>query len=557
MPKDQAKLLFEIASEVCFKMGGIHTVIVSKIPYLKKLWGDHYFLIGAYIPGRNYDGIFRPMPEQDIPHDAVKQAIRVLKNKGLSIHAGVWLTEGHPPVLLVDPTVTSPGYDNYLQEQLKNFHSKMPPADDLIHLYIRFGYCLEFFFKELCIQLANDPCKIIVHFHEYMTTIALPAINKLPVRTVFTVHATVMGRCIASHDKSFHKDLATIDWQQQVQRLSDYHRCSMNMERIAARYCHILTTVSDLVARECSRFLDRIPDVVTPNGLNTGYIQQEVAGCTISSRKAITQAVGKHFAADPALNTGRVWYFFTSGRYEYTNKGYDIIIQALAKLNRWILQSGSAVTVIMFFITDTPFSFGPAIKNKLRRLKDACISFLRKEPPDVFLYKVPAVFRECRLVQDLKTHRLTNKHSTRVKIAYHPQFLSGQGPVFKLNYLQFSKGCDLGIFPSHYEPWGYTPVECISASVPAVTTNVTGFGNYAANKTDVNDSSGIFILDRNSGHVADELYTILRNFITEQKNYGDVLKEQATLFDWDNMISCYGLAYEKALESHHTMELLG
>ncbi|HYC27697.1 MAG TPA: hypothetical protein VEB42_02760, partial [Chitinophagaceae bacterium] len=193
MFKDQEALLFEVAAEVCYKMGGIHTVLTTKAPHMQQLWGDKYFLVGPYLPNQNYEGIFRAASETDIPHPAVRQAVHSMRAMDAHVQAGHWLIEGRPFVILIDATVSLPGYDDYFKAQLDKHYNGVLPDDSIIHYYLRFGFLVELFFKQLS-ACAGDGPRAVVHFHEYMTTLALPAINALGMRTVFTTHATVIGR---------------------------------------------------------------------------------------------------------------------------------------------------------------------------------------------------------------------------------------------------------------------------------------------------------------------------------------------------------------------------
>lgn len=537
------ELMFEISAEVCFQMGGIHTVILSKIQHMQRLWGGRYALIGPYISSFNYTGVLEAVPDHQIPGGHVQQAVVALREMGVNIHAGFWQVPGNPFVILIDPVPVPPGFDGYRSEFLHKHRIEAPAKGDLINLYIRFGYYLEAFFRELCAGMHRDHCKVMAHFHEYMTTVALPAIRQLPVHTVFTTHATVLGRFLASRDRSYGKHTPEHDWHDKVRLMSRYHRFCLMLERLAARHCHVLTSVSAVTAAECSRFLGRTPEVITPNGLNVENIQGTNG---VHGREAIRSVVSKHFAGDPAVN-GNTYYFFTSGRYEYRNKGYDVVVRALAKLNRWLRESTTTATVVMFFITDSPYPKHPDWVYRIRQWASRALSLRKSASPGIFLYDVPDAVSNSHLVSDLKRYKLGNQPSDRVKVLYHPRFVTAQGPGLRMTYLDFVKGCDLGIFPSHYEPWGLTPAECISACVPTVTTSMTGFARYISTHTHAVKDSGIFILDRHQGDTTDALFNMMKDFVTERKNYRQALQEHSRLLDWSNMITYYDAAYKKAM----------
>jgi len=543
--KDETSLLFEVSGEVCFRMGGIHTVISSKIPYVRKQWGNRHFLIGALIPAWDYEGHFQEAPDDAIDNDMVRDAVRKARDKGIRVHMGYWLVEGKPLVILLDPYKVPDGIDQYKSAFLAANNITPSRSYDLVNLYISFGYCLECFFK----GIDKKDHEIIVHFHEYMTTVAITEIRKLNIKTVFTTHATTAGRYLAAINKSFHHAAPETDWKEEVKKISGYCRFCMELEQIAARECDIFTTVSPLTAAECLAFLNRSPDVITPNGLNIRSVKGNPAARAEDIRKYIQKITSLHlsrkevFAKSNGLPPKKTFYFFTSGRYEYTNKGFDLIVGALAKLNRWIARSGNDISVVMFFITDMPYTLSPPVVQWMRRLKNALLYW---RGADIFLYKVPRHLRDCLLARDIARSGLLNRMSDRVKILYHPQFLSLNSPSLKINYPDFIRGCDLGIFPSYYEPWGYTPEECISAGVPAVTSNMTGFGQYIAGHTEISADSGVFLLDWSKKNMINDLFGILREFILNDKEYRTELEEKSEIFDWENMISGYDLAYEKA-----------
>lgn len=552
MFKDQEALLFEVAAEVCYKMGGIHTVITSKVPYVQQLWGESYFLLGPFLPNQSYDGVFYATPEEDIPNAAVQQAVRAMREMGANVQVGRWLIEGRPFVILLDPTVLLPGYPEYMAQQLALHQCEMPPADSLIHLYFQFGHCVENFFNQLSASYARAQ-RIIVHFHEYMTTIALPAIKALGMRTVFTTHATVFGRDFAPSYQNLHRQLKEIDWRERSKGMSKYHQFCLGVEVAAAQQCHVLATVSETVAQECTWLLGRTPDMVTPNGLNMAALKAQMPRPG-SARNEIAQAVQKHLKIDPALKGGKTYYFFTSGRYEYKNKGYGVIVDALGKLNAWLKQTNSKDTVVAFFITSQPAAFGSWLFRKARGLRRKLLSLTGRKD-DIFMFDVQPDYYDCRLVNDCGRNKLWNRPVDRVKVLSHPEFLSRKSAAMPMDYLQFATSCDLGIFPSLYEPYGYTPLECVAVNVPAVISDVTGLGHYIANHTNIPSNAGMFIIERTTGADADNLFRALQQFLLHPKDYAESLEAIARRFDWSNLIKHYTQIYQKAIGHTPVMAL--
>jgi glycogen synthase len=547
--KNQNLLLFEISSEVCLKMGGIHTVISTKIPYIQERWGDDYYMIGAYIPGLDYSPVFEKSAGDDTVNPAVQKAVSVLRERNMNVYTGTWKISGNPKVILFDAFTLPGDVEEYKKAFLSRHGISAPPDKYPLPLYLQFGYCVEAFFKALSGQVTEDE-KIIAHFHEYMTTVSLPAINDMGVRTVYTTHATVVGRNFAGMYKSFHASIPEIKWEMAYGMMSRQHRFSTDLERMAARHCHVFTAVSEITARECAQFLGRRPDVITPNGLNVEEIWEQAQAGTNQPRQEIREVAEKQYAAGHLHKAGETYYFFTSGRYEYINKGYDLVVRALSRLNKWLSANKIDVSIVMFFITDEPYT---EYKTKRERIIKTYLSRIRPRAKRLFPYAVPLYFEESRLVKDLRRFGLRNRKSDRVKIFYQPQFLSKEGAI-KMDYLDFVRGCDLGIFPSYYEPWGYTPAECISAGTPTVTTNVSGFGDYILN-TGKDKRSGVFVIDRKAADPSVELFEVLKKFVLEPRNYKEKLREVSELCDWDNMMGAYMLAYEKAVGEERSARL--
>jgi glycogen(starch) synthase len=155
----------------------------------------------------------------------------------------------------------------------------------------------------------------------------------------------------------------------------------------------------------------------------------------------------------------------------------------------------------------------------------------------------------------LRTANLVNHRHDKVKVVYHPDFISTSNPLFKMDYNQFVRGCHLGIFPSMYEPWGYTPLECLASGLPSITSNLAGFGDYVSRNIMDNEKLGMFIIDRKSrdfNQTADELADIMFRFVQMNRRERIALRyrsEEASLhFDWSNLGRFYDVAYNMVVE---------
>jgi glycogen synthase len=542
-------LLVEIAAEVCYKMGGIHTVISTKASYTGKDWGRHYILLGAYMGAHEYnENNFEPLDAAAIPIPAVQRTISFLHKNGFSVHAGKWKIEGEPLILLLDLMVLPEGFTDFKNEFLR-LHSEPQPRIFMVEAYLRFGFCVYKFFEAL--QFSNDNREytgIIAHFHEYMTAIALPKVKQLGIRTVFTTHATVAGRLLSSLFPDLYKKRLTQDKKDAAPLPFAYQRFCESLERQAAREAHVFTTVSEPMAVECLHFLDRYPDVVTPNGLNIALIKAQSNTAADAVRKRLDAIVDHHFLPDKSMNGTRRFYFFTSGRYDYKAKGYDIVIAALARFNEWIKKEGHNISVVMFFITNNPPPGKYAVLKKAREFCRQALSVNGGHTQTYFLHKVPLTVHYSELIRDLKKNRLSNRKEQPVKAIYYPQFISKNGPVLDMDYMGFAGACDLGLFPSIYEPWGYTPVECLTAGTPALTTNVSGVGDYIKRHTGISEREGIAVVDRYAKDLPGEIAEIMKQIVTENPPSPNLLQHQARLFDWNKMMPAYCEAHQKAIQ---------
>ena len=129
-----------------------------------------------------------------------------------------------------------------------------------------------------------------------------------------------------------------------------YHRYCI--ERAATHSCDVFTTVSHITAYESEHLLKRKPDGVLPNGLNVVKFSamHEFQNLHAQSKEKIHDFIRGHFYGHNDFDLENTLYFFTAGRYEYRNKGVDMFIESLARLNHRLKISGSKTTVVSFII---------------------------------------------------------------------------------------------------------------------------------------------------------------------------------------------------------------
>ncbi|XP_075066910.1 glycogen [starch] synthase, liver [Mixophyes fleayi] len=528
-------LLFEISWEVTNKVGGIYTVIQTKAKTTVDEWGENYFMMGPY-----YEHNVRTQVEIcDPPNAALTKAMDSLQAQGCQVYFGRWLIEGNPYVVLFDISSAAWNLDRWKGEFWDACNVGIPFQDREANDALLFGSLTAWFLKELTDQFQDKP-NVIAHFHEWQAGagLILCRYQKLPIATIFTTHATLLGRYLCAANMDFYNKLDQFDIDREAGERQIYHRYCM--ERASVHCAHVFTTVSQITGIEAEHMLKRKADVITPNGLNIKKFSamHEFQNLHAMYKSRIEEFIRGHFYGHLDFNLEKTLFFFIAGRYEYSNKGADLFLEALSRLNFLLRVHRSDVTVVVFFIMPTKTNNfnvetlkGQAVRKQLwdtahavkekfgKKLYEA---LLRGEIPDLnkildrddLTIMKRAIFSTQRqslppitthnMVDDstdpiLNTVRrigLFNSRTDRVKVIVHPEFLTSTSPLLPLDYEEFVRGCHLGVFPSYYEPWGYTPAECTVMGIPSVTTNLSGFGCFMQEHVADPAAYGIYIVDR-------------------------------------------------------------
>jgi glycogen(starch) synthase len=532
--------------------------------------------------------------------DPFGAAVRAMRAQGYDVCYGTWLITGRPRVVLINPFQAYNRLGQLKSDLWSRHGIPSPDNDDLLHQVIAFGHLTTIFFQHVAAQLAGR--RLLGHFHEWMTGVAIPELRRqqVPAHLLFTTHATLLGRYLAMNDPAFYDHLMWVNWEAEAKHFNI--EPAVRMERAAAHGSHVFTTVSELTVRECIYLLDRIPDAVLPNGLNIERFValHEFQNLHQQYKAKIHEFVMAHFFQSYSFDLDHTLYFFTSGRYEYHNKGFDLTLEALARLNYRLQQSGIGVQVVMFFITKRPYtSINPQVlerRAQLEEVRQTCRAIEKQVGERLFYaaaasqdHKLPELstmvddywrLRYRRQLQSWKTdalppvitHNLVNDQnddilnylrkanllnhaSDRVKMVYHPDFVSPSSPLLGMEYGQFVRGCHMGVFPSYYEPWGYTPLECVARGVPAITSDLSGFGDYALQNVPDPEAKGIFVVHRQEktfDESAEELTDMLWQFVQLSRRdrimQRNAVESSAELFDWKNLRVYYDRAYALALE---------
>ena len=594
-PSPATALLFEVSWEVCSQVGGIYTVLRSKVPATVRRWGDAYCLIGPY---REASANIEFEPQ--IPAGPIQEAFTDLSRMGIRLHFGRWLVTGHPQLLLIDTGSVSPRLAEIKYHLWKDNGITSPQGDYEFDEIVGFGSVVTEFLTALQRQLPK--LALLAHFHEWQGAAALPMLRhrQAQIATVFTTHATLVGRSLGSADANIYDHLGQIDAGAVAASRGFGHRHAL--EGAAVQSADVFTTVSGITGLEAQHFLGRKPDVVLPNGLNVERFAapHEFQVLHRGSKQIIHEFVMGHFFPSYTFDLDRTLYVFTAGRYEYRNKGLDVFIEALYELNRRLKADGAASTVVAFIVTRTPYrAINVETLNRqamFNELRDTCESIqedmgqrlfhtavtgrmptleeLLDESASIRLRRIMHAWRSDMpptivthdLVDDandavlchLRHRRLWNLAEDRVKVVFHPEFMSVTSPLLGMDYDQFLRGCHVGVFPSYYEPWGYTPLECMVRGIPAITSDLSGFGDYVMEHFPDHDSNGMFVARRRGvsfqatvGQVAEWLYGLTRMSRRDRIALRNKVESHAHFFDWNNLIGYYVTAHKMALEKHY------
>ncbi|XP_065646602.1 glycogen [starch] synthase, muscle isoform X2 [Hydra vulgaris] len=579
--------VFEVAWEVVNKVGGIYTVIRTKAGVTVEELGDDYFLFGPLNQNQCNTEVEVVEPEYKI----IKDVIHSMEDEGIKIVYGRWLIEGTPKVILFDLESGRKWLNVWRKELWEVASIGIPDSDAETLNCLIFGGLVAWFLGKF--RFINQDVLMTAHFHEWMAGIGLifSRTRHLDISTVFTTHATLLGRYLCAGSIDFYNNLDKFDCDAEAGNRQIYHRYCL--ERSAAALAHVFTTVSQITADESEHLLKRRPDIITPNGLNIiKYTAlHEFQNLHALSKEKIHEFVRGHFYGHLDFDLDKTLYFFTAGRYEFQNKGCDMFLEALARLNYLLKSNNVDVTVVAFMIfpaNTNNFNVealrGQAYVKQLRqtvnevhaKIGDKIFEIALKgrlpksedllEPKDTIPLKRCLLATQHSSAPPIVTHnmiddqndqilnairriKLFNMKTDKVKIIFYPEFLSKTNPLFPIDYDEFVRGCHLGIFPSYYEPWGYTPAECTVMGVPNISTNLSGFGRFMADHVDYPEFYGIFIVDRKFSSAFESIHQIsdhMYDFCLLRRRQRIILRNRterlSELLDWKNL----GMYYQKA-----------
>jgi len=528
--------IFEISWEVCNKVGGIHTVISTKVLTLERQREDQLLMVGPDI----YKGSAEhsEFMEDKKMFSSWKQHAASI---GLNVKVGRWKIAGNPIVLLVD---FSPFYKNkddifkklWMEHQVDSLSGGWDYIEPTLFAYAA-GKVIECFYH----YYFTFSDKIIAHFHEWLSGAGLLYLKeRVPqIATVFTTHATTLGRCIAGSGRQFYSKMQEYLPATAARDFNVVAKHSMETRSAAAADC--FTVVSSITEKECIHFLAKAPDVITPNGFDEAIVPSDSAykeKRALARQKLLSVAqalLGQKFADDTLL-------LIQSGRYEFHNKGIDLFIDALETLNAE--EQGKELIAFIFV---PAHNTGPR-KDLLEKMFNPLASEL--EGPNCLTHCLQGIDSDL-IFNRIKRNLLDNTTSNRAKVIFVPAYMDGYDGIFNMHYYDLLIGFDLSVFPSYYEPWGYTPQESLAFHVPTITTDLSGFGSFMKGKTE-GISDGIAVLHRNDDsdlELTQAIVNTTKEFIVAQSNKSstDAAYELSKITSWKQVIDNYKRAFAIAL----------
>jgi glycosyltransferase involved in cell wall biosynthesis len=539
--------IFESSWEVCNKVGGIYTVLSSRAKTLQDKFQDRIIFIGPDFWKDAESPYFREEPAQ------FAEWQWLAKEKGINVRVGRWTIPGEPIAILVD---FSPYFKKkneiyaWLWEKYKvdSLHAYGDYDEASMFSYAA-GLVVESFYRS---RLGKE-YKVVYHANEWMCGLgALYINNKIPeIATIFTTHATSIGRSIAGNQKPLYDYLFAYNGDQMAEELNMQSKHSI--EKQTAWNVDCFTTVSDITANECVELLDKPVDVVLPNGFDNSFVPK--AATFTKKRKAARQKMlqvanallGENLDDDTIIVS-------TSGRYEFRNKGIDVFVEAM---NRLLRERNLKKKVLAFIVV--PGWVGEPRKDLHERLE----ALNKKHETFDTPLEVPQVTHwlhnmgHDNVLNMMKFYDMHNRHEDNVKVIFLPCYLDGKDGIMDLTYYDVVLGNDLCIYPSYYEPWGYTPLEAVAFKVPCITTDLAGFGLWA-NKVFGHEGQlqdGVRVIHRtdyNYSEVADYIKDTVAQFSTLTKTEVEAVRKAAEALSkkalWKEFIQYYDEAYDLALE---------
>ncbi|MCB9880222.1 MAG: alpha-glucan family phosphorylase [Planctomycetes bacterium] len=532
--------LFEVSWEVCNKVGGIHTVLSTKAKTVLEKYGDEYVTLG---PWQMQSGDVDDLPfEESAGFEDFADSCR---EAGVPVRVGRWLIPGRPRAILVQFSGLYEKKDGILaglweRHQVNSLHGGWDYIEPVLFGHAC-GIVIEKWWEA---HLAPFRGRAVAQFHEWMTASGMLYLNdRVPeVGTVFTTHATMLGRSVASTGQAPRDGLMGRDPADVAESVGVTAKHSL--EGVAARSADVFTTVSEITADEAEVFHHRRADPILPNGIDLRVID-EIAGPVgrDEARSRIANFTSRFLAED----VSDAVFIAISGRYEFHNKGIDVFLDSLQKLSE---RKGRQV--VGFVLVPAGNS---GLRNELSERLAAKIENVESAWDRAIGISTHNLFDEAEdpVVKHCAKLGLDNARGSRVKIVQIPIYMSENDECLGLPYEAVLRAMDLSCFPSFYEPWGYTPEESLAVGVPTITSDYAGFGRWCR-AGNIGTKDGVTVLSRvgvDTAEVVLGLEDVIESFVGgehDSKELYDICRKTAERTSWSELIDRYTTAYEMALE---------
>ena len=542
------KYIFESSWEVCNKVGGIYTVLSTRAKTLQEQLHDKLIFIGPDFWIDKENPLFKENKQ------LLAKWRKAAKSEGLDIRVGRWQIPGEPIAVLLDFSsffekkneIYAWAWDNYQVDSLHAYGD----YDEASMFSYGAGKVVESYYKFFGLT-ADD--NVIYQAHEWMTCLGALYVQKAvpEIATIFTTHATSIGRSIAGNNKPLYDYLWAYNGDQMAQELNMQSKHSI--EKQTAHNVDCFTTVSDITATECKFLLDKNVDAVLTNGFENDFVPAQGKAFNAARKKArkvmlnvANNLLGTNLTDDTIIIS-------TGGRYEFKNKGIDMFVDALNRLRL----DESLKKDVLVFINVPAWVKGPRID-------------LQKRLQGKQKHVIPC--GDSRITHDLHNQEqdmvlnqmnwldMHNRESEHLKVIFVPCYLNGKDGIFNMHYYDLLIGNDLCVYPSYYEPWGYTPTESVAFQVPCITTDLAGFGLWVNSLKGgyselVDGVKVIHRTDSNFVEASEALKATILNFSQAdskwvaqiRKNAGQIAEKAL----WAHFIENYYNAYNIALNNRN------
>ncbi|NOQ55926.1 MAG: glycosyltransferase [Nanohaloarchaea archaeon] len=594
-------IFVEVSFEVGNKVGGIYTVISSKATEMIDAYGDNYYTVGFYEQEKaQYEFIAKDAGE-------LRPIFDVLNKKGIKCYYGLWNIPGKPRCILIDVKGFMQRSDDIKKLLWEQYRIDSINSDSWFEEPVVWSYAVGMLLEQMNHKMQKP---IVAQFHEWMSGVALLYLKtkNIGIPTVFTVHATMLGRSIAGQGVNLAEMIDDGLKMKETISIDEAYRYGVPAKHLTevecAKNCDVFTTVSATTAKEAEFILGRKPDMILPNGLDMEHFpaMEKLSYRHKIEKDRVLSFLSAYFEPYYNVNLDDPRIILISGRYEYHNKGLDVFIDALGQINDRLKEEKYEKNTFVFIAIPsdvrgeklevlenfslyneleshvdgilpelrwqlmqslshgeyTQESIQKYLKdqynNRFNRLALAFRSRAGKNPP-LCAHDLNYPEKEDSIIGRLRHNNLFNQADNPIKVIFYPAYLSSADRLFSIDYSSMLVASSLAVFPSYYEPWGYTPVEAVASGCIAITTDLAGFGQYMSENMDLKKDNGIKILNRRGrkyrdivtdlGNMMYDVVTMSEHEIIDQKHNA---KKLSQLVGWNILAQNYLDAHTLALQ---------